>query len=159
MLVSNLVPSRVVTSDEDGVLHHVPVESHALVTSDDSIEPKDVSQVFVIQSLSTGYYSLKNSLGKYLSSDQLGRATASKPAVGPSEEWTVTQSSEGFNLQSSFGKYLSVDIKSGKMRADSESVDTAECFSVLYQSVISSKVADQSASFTIDWELLELEEK
>lgn len=159
MLVSNLVTSQIVTSDEDGVLRHVPVEGHAPVTSDDFIEPKDVSQVFVIQSLPTGYYSLKNSLGKYLSSDQLGRATASKPAVGPSEEWTVTKSPEGFSLQSSFGKYLSVDMKSGKIRADSESVGTAECFSVLYQSVISPKVADQSAAFTIDWELLELEEK
>lgn len=143
MLISTSSPPRIAVSSEAGPVSHAPLPGSSAM---DSFEPDDVSQVFVIQTLCTGRHSLKNSHGKYLSSDSLGQVTASRLAVGVGEEWVIREGSKGFSFQSSFGKYLSVDLRSGKVRADADDADDTEHFVVICQSAQSTRDSEDKAS-------------
>lgn len=105
-----------------------------LQISFDHPEPTDLSQVFVARSIVKGKFTFKTAQGKYLSSDSLGKVTASRSAVGPSEEWTLREVNGGFVLENYLGRYLSMDNNTGRVRADSEEISSPEILQLRCQS-------------------------
>lgn len=105
-----------------------------LQISIDHPEPTDSSQVFVARSIVKGKFTFKTALGRYLSSDSLGKVTASRSAVGPSEEWALKRVDGGFALENYLGHYLSMDSSTGRARADSKEVDCQEILQLRCQS-------------------------
>lgn len=91
-------------------------------------EPTDPGQVLRARSLVRGKFVFKTAQEKYLSSDSLGKVTASRAAVGPSEEWLVGKGEDGFVLENYLGRYLSMDRDTGRVRADAESIGPQEVF-------------------------------
>jgi protein FRG1 len=108
------------------------------------VEPNDVSQVFVGQSLIPGQYSLKSAFGRYLTCDTFGKVTATKEAVGPAEEWRPIKVEGGFAFQNVHDKFLSIDRAVVKVRADMETVGFNETFLVRCQA--SRKVRTKKSS-------------
>lgn len=98
-----------------------------------TMEPHDVSQVFVGQSLIRGQFSLKTSMGKYLSSDSVGKVTAGSTAVSELEQWFPMKTDDGFAFRNIHGKFLSFDRDSGRVRADSETIGFNETFRIRCQ--------------------------
>lgn len=124
------------------------------------LEPNDVSQVLVGQSLIPGQYTFKTAYGKYLTSDSLGKVLANRDAVGPSEEWIPIKTEAGFALQNVHGKFLSVDRESGRVRADSESTGFAETFQIRCHASkkrVSKRVYEEQAE-DYDLDSIELEQ-
>lgn len=122
-----------VACEDTGVVKGRSVREVNLENTLGLIEPNDVSQVLVGQSLIQGQYCLKSAFGKYLSCDPFGAVSASKEAVGPTEEWTPIKVDDGFAFKNAFGKFLSVEKDTGKVRADSISIESNETFHIRCQ--------------------------
>jgi protein FRG1 len=80
-----------------------------------SIEPNEVSQVFVLQqvpSSSPVRYTLKSAFDKYFGVDKFGLVSCEREAVGPSEEWEVIPKDGGFIMRSAYDKFMKIDLAS-----------------------------------------------
>lgn len=96
------------------------------------VEPLSVSNVFIGQTLIPNVFCFKSAFGKYLSVDGVGRICAGKEAVSASEEWTVIRKDDGWALQSSDFKFMSVGADR-RVRGDADSIGFAETFTILCQ--------------------------
>ncbi|CAO3687910.1 unnamed protein product [Umbelopsis vinacea] len=100
--------------------------------------PTITNQVFVGARVvgSSSTFTLKSSLGKYLSSDKFGVVSVDREAVSMIEEWTPTFVEGGLAFQNAYDKFLMVDEIAGggyKVRADAESIGFCETFRVYCQ--------------------------
>lgn len=101
---------KILTCSEDGGLQlRTPSEVGMEMDEHGRLCPVDVTQVLVGQILVPGKVSLKTANRKYLSACPSGKITATRDAVGPTEEWRPKKVEGGFALQDVFDRYLSVD--------------------------------------------------
>lgn len=99
----------------------------------EGFEPSQVPQVLVGRTLLPGVFCLKSAFSRYLSSDSLGKVSASKEAVGPSEKWSPQYLGEGLvAFKGPTGEYLASSETFG-LRADSPSLGETEKFMVKCQ--------------------------
>lgn len=102
-------PLRIVVCAEGGQMSCPVTTELDLPAAAALLEPTDVSQVLLGQSLVPGKYSLKSAFGKYVTCDLLGHVAASKDAVGPAEEWKFTRTEHGFVFENVHGALLALE--------------------------------------------------
>ncbi|KAM3584653.1 hypothetical protein VKS41_003460 [Umbelopsis sp. WA50703] len=112
---------------------------------DDSPAPTITNQVFIGARVvgSSSAFTLKSSLGKYLSSDKFGVVSVDREAVSMIEEWKPTFTDGGVGFQNAYDKFLMVDEIVGggfKVRADAESLGFCETFRVYCQARFKRKI-------------------
>lgn len=120
----------VITCQDNGNLQASSVGSLNLSRHMDQIEPNDVKQVFVGQSLIPGQFSIKSASGKYLSSNHVGKVVANKDAVGQTEEWIPLKTDTGFAFKNYQGQYWTFEPSLGTINALSETVSDRASFHV-----------------------------
>lgn len=99
----------------------------------DNFEPTEVAQVVIGKMFLPGAFCLQSAYMRYFSSDQIGKVSATKEAVGTSERWTPEYLSNGvFAFKSAFDKFLSFDLREG-LRADAVAIGEYEEFRVKCQ--------------------------
>lgn len=96
-------------SDDGGLNLRTPSEVGMEIDEHGRLCPVDVTQVLVGQVLVPGKVSLKTANRKYLSAHPSGKITATRDAVGPTEEWRPRKVEGGFALKDVFDRCLSVD--------------------------------------------------
>lgn len=82
---------------------------------DESPAPTITNQVFIGARVvgSSSAFTLKSSLGKYLSSDKFGVVSIDREAVSMIEEWKPTFTDGGVGFQNAYDKFLMVDEIAG----------------------------------------------
>ncbi|KAI8928716.1 hypothetical protein BC831DRAFT_447148 [Entophlyctis helioformis] len=109
-------------------------DAPAIITTLATIEPLQATQVLLAKRLpASTKITFKTVHDKYLASDKFGVVAAEFEAAGPAEEWEAVVRDDGIAFMSVFGKFLSVDTASGRLRADAESVGFCETFRVKCQ--------------------------
>lgn len=90
----------------------------------------------------------RSARGRYLASDESGVVSADREARGIQEEWTLTSfendvnGNQGVKVQSSYGKYLVVDLVAGgklELRADEDKVEEGDGWQIYMQGEFLSK--------------------
>ncbi|KAH8550770.1 FRG1-like family-domain-containing protein [Umbelopsis sp. PMI_123] len=112
---------------------------------DGSPAPTITNQVFIGARVvgSSSSFTLKSSLGKYLSADKFGVVSVDREAVSMIEEWKPTFIEGGVGFQNAYDKFLMVDEIAGggyKVRADAESIGFCETFRVYCQARFKRKI-------------------
>lgn len=87
-----------------------------------TLEPSEVRQVFVLAQIPTGtsntsekQYSLKSGgCAKYLGADRFGSMTCDSDAIAEAHRWRLVQRPDGWALQSSYDRYLSIQPRKSK---------------------------------------------
>lgn len=99
-------------------------------SSPSTFEPDDVSCVFRGMRVFPGIFAIKSYQDQYLGSDLVGNVSINRKAIGPGENWSVEFVQDGKMTfkNNAFGRYLSFDLLSNKLRADSDSIGTNEIF-------------------------------
>ncbi|KAG2180914.1 hypothetical protein INT43_008494 [Umbelopsis isabellina] len=150
---------------------------------DESPAPTITNQVFIGARVvgSSSAFTLKSSLGKYLSSDKFGVVSIDREAVSMIEEWKPTFTDGGVGFQNAYDKFLMVDEIAGggntlpvhaekqqydsdsglffsgfKIRADAESLGFCETFRVYCQARFKRK-AKMSKKEVVDASGVELD--
>ncbi len=123
-----LSEDQVLTVSEEGVIGICAIDEPL-----EKFEPEDVSQVIVGKFLLPGVFCLQTAYKKYLSTDEIGKVSAKKEAIGATEKWNPEYLGSGkVAFKSAFGCYLSFD---GQLRADSKEVGEQESFTLKCQAV------------------------